>query len=279
MERPGLLFSSTKSEHECIGSDKTGFTRVYMDRKRILKKPRFFCRPIIAPAVRLSEDESRHARSVMRLAAGDEVELFDGDGTVGQGRIGAVDKKGVEVEILDSRVYLPATTGRIVIAASVAKGERFDGMVTQCTELGVDHIVPVIYERTVKLASGHQPQRYERLAIAACKQSGRVFLPILSPPVSFVSALDQLRGRYPNAAILFGSLVGQGWNPGVIAAHQDVIAFVGPEGGFTSEEESLFAQRGAMPIRLTDTTLRVETAALALAALLAVKRLKATHDM
>jgi 16S rRNA (uracil1498-N3)-methyltransferase len=227
----------------------------------------------------LNEEESRHARSVLRLAMGEEVELFDGDGAVAQGRIGAAGKKGIEVEILDSRLLLPATTSRIIIAASVAKGERFDGLVTQCTELGVDRIVPVIYERTVKLASGHQTQRYERLAISACKQCGRVFLPVIDSPDSFKSALEQLRDRYPNAVMIFGSLTGQCWNSGVFDAFQDIIAFIGPEGGFTGDEESLLAQRGAVPVRLTDTTLRVETAALALAALLTVKRLKATHDM
>jgi 16S rRNA (uracil1498-N3)-methyltransferase len=132
----------------------------------------------------------------------------------------------------------------------------------------------VIFERTVKQpANPKVVGRWEKLAIAAAKQCGSVFLPQIDMAVSLPGALQVLTGDYPQGRLLVGSLsenaraITQAGFDG-----RDTIAFAGPEGGMTKEEENLLEQNGAKAVRLTNTVLRVETAGLAFAAVLAAFR-------
>ena len=99
------------------------------------------------------------------------------------------------------------------------------------------------------------------------------FLPIIDEPCCLEESIKKLKEEYPDGQLLFGSLAG-----GVKSiincqtADKDVTAFVGPEGGMTEDEERMLAANGAVAVGLTETVLRVETAALALAAVLAAKR-------
>jgi 16S rRNA (uracil1498-N3)-methyltransferase len=168
---------------------------------------------------------------------------------------------------------------KIIIASSIAKGERFDWLISKCTELGVDRICPVIFEWTVKQAKGETIlKRYENLTIAAAKQSQRIFLPRIDNPCPFTESLSALQKELPGAEILFGSpsskaspLIGQNF-----AAQKDTIAFIGPEGGMTEQEEQLLREAGGREVRLTDTILRIETAAVCFASILAAERLTKT---
>ena len=233
---------------------------------------RFFVCPITEPEVELSPEEGRHAVGARRLRVGDEVELFDGQGRRARGRVEMIRKGRVTVAVEALQMAAPVE-GRITLAASIAKGERFDWLVEKCTELGVDRIVPVRYSRTVKQASGERArQRYERLAVAAAKQSGRVYLPEIAEPMGLADCLAEIAARAEATTLLYGS-----WAPAATPVTQawtgrDVTAFVGPEGGLTAEEEEMLIRGQAKAVRLTGTILRVETAAVAFVAVLASLR-------
>ena len=235
---------------------------------------RFHCEDLTAGEVVLGGVEGHHLTHVLRLGAGAEVELFDGRGGVARAVVKEAGKRQVRLLVQEVRRHAAGTSGRVAIAVSVAKGQRFDQVITQCTELGVDHIVPVVFERTVRVPRGETAgDRWKKLAVAAAKQCGRVFVPEIAEPASLLEALSKLSGRYPHAKLIYGGFSG-GAVPILSALEpgRDVTAFVGPEGGLTEAEEDLLRQAGYVEVRLTETTLRIETAAVALAGIVCTHR-------
>ena len=235
---------------------------------------RFFHSPIKAGPIELSAAEAHHARHVRRLQVGDTVELFDGTGTLATGCVSNVQSRRIIVDVQHIDVIGPPTGGKLILAVSLAKGDRFDWMISKAVELGVDRLCPVRFSRTVKLAAGPKiVQRYERLALAATKQCRRVFLPQIDAPAALTAVLDRLQNDYPNALALFGAVTPETPSLTTIQPEgRDILAFVGPEGGFSAEEEAILLARGGRPVMLTDTILRTETAALAFAAVLTTNR-------
>ena len=238
-----------------------------------MRTTRFFCDNINPDtAAVISDAQFRHLTKVLRLSIGDSVELFDGSGTIAQAVIGKIEKNIARLTIKDIKSYPKPQKNRIVIASSIAKGERFEMLVAKCTELGVDRIVPVIFERTVKQSI--QQQRLDTITLESAKQCQRLFLPVIDKPADFKDVIEKLKIDYPGAKIIFGSLTSAAesiiiFNPD----ESDIIAFIGPEGGLTEAEENMLKKINAQPVRLTDTILRVETAAIAFAAVLTAKRI------
>ena len=217
--------------------------------------------------------ETHHLQTVRRGVAGDKVELFDGKGRLAQARITAAGRGKVTLMVEHVTVVEPAVEGRVIMAVSLAKGRRFDQLIGKCTELGVDRICPVLFERTIKLAQGtNAAQRYEKLTIEASKQCGRLFLPAIDEPIPLGPCAARLKEDYPLAHLLIGSLQPDAEPLVQLPYVGDVLAFVGPEGGLTRQEEQLLCEHGAKQTRLTDTTLRIETAATAFAAILCACR-------
>ena len=234
---------------------------------------RFYCENIIGDIIELDGPEAAHLINVMRLKPGEHVELFDGKGTLAQAVICNTKKRTAELNIQSRQTHPARTTNRVIIAASIAKGQRFDWMISKCTELGVDHIAPIICERTVKLAKGSSAiDRYEKLTISAAKQCKRLYLPTISEPADLHTAIDNLKNAYPNAKFIFGGLSENSKSITTAATDSDTIALVGPEGGFTDEEESFLSQNSAIGVRLTETILRTETAAIAFTSILCTTR-------
>jgi 16S rRNA (uracil1498-N3)-methyltransferase len=240
-----------------------------------MRRVRFYCETITPNADAIIDDvQLRHLTKVMRLAKGDCVELFDGRGTVAQAAIEKITKNEAILKIQSLNILSARTNRRIIIAASEAKAQRFELVIAKCTELGVDRISPIIFERTVKQPQGQNVlRRYEAIALESAKQCQRNFLPIIDIPQNFAQAIEQLPKEYPNAKIIFGALTEDAIS--VINFDfntQDVIAFIGPEGGATDAEEKALKALNAAAVKLTNTVLRIETAAIAVGAILAAKR-------
>jgi len=131
-----------------------------------------------------------------------------------------------------------------------------------------------LFERTVKLAANPRAvERWKNLSIAAAKQCGRVYLPKIDTPLPLPKVLEFIGTEHPGAELFFGSL---SENAAHIVDRQfgsaDIAAIVGPEGGMTGDEESLLRRYDAKAVRITDTILRIETAAIAFATILTAKR-------
>jgi len=238
-----------------------------------MKNARFYCESLNKGSLEIAGADARHMIKVLRLAIAEKVELFDGKGKLATAQITAVNKTAVKLNVLKIEENQPRKTHRIIIASSIAKTDRFEWLIAKCTELDIDRIIPVIYHRTVKQPKGKNTgDRYKKIAIESAKQSRTNFLPIIDEPQNFSVVIENLKDC-PNAKLLFGSLRD---NPESLAAcefqNKDIIVFIGPEGGFTTEEEKTLITSNATPVSLTKTVLRIETAAIAAASFLTIKR-------
>jgi 16S rRNA (uracil1498-N3)-methyltransferase len=229
---------------------------------------RFFCESIDRESI-LDPTESHHLGRVLRAQKGTPVELFDGKGTLAEGVLERIDKKHTLIRTQSIIHTPPPESGRIILAVSFAKGQRFDWLVEKCTELGVDHIAAVQFERTVKLGKDTAMERYRKISITAAKQSKRLFLPAITGPAKLQTTLNSLTNQYPKSQLLYGDPdVGPFTErPGNLPA-PDSIVLVGPEGGLTEDEKNLLSKAGAAGVSINRNILRIETAAIAFCSIL-----------
>jgi 16S rRNA (uracil1498-N3)-methyltransferase len=224
---------------------------------------------LVPGELKLDAAQAHHARDVLRLTEGTEVEVFDDAGRVARGVL-LLDGAGAAVRVQrveDAPAAGPAV--RLTVAAAVPKGDRADWMVEKLSELGVAAFVPLAAARSVVLPEGrNKRERWVRIATEAAKQSRRAgvmrvgeltpvaeALRVQSGVACWFLATEPETAPVPIAIAMHSLPVGAG-----------VVAFVGPEGGWTDEELRQFAGGGARAVRLTNTVLRVETAAVAVAA-------------
>lgn len=218
-------------------------------------------RTLIAPAplrpgtVVLTGAEAHHGRSVLRLAPGDRVRLFDGAGRHAVATVTAVDKRALHCALAEVASVAPGAMQRLRILVAAPKGPRFEDMVRPLTELGVGEIGPLRCARSVR-----EPRldRARRIAVEASKQCRRVWLPAIGPVVDFAT-LAKPEGRF----ILLDP-DGVAVDPG---PPQETTLVIGPEGGFTADERAHLGSLGARPVRIARPVLRIETAAVAAAAI------------
>ncbi len=234
-----------------------------------MRAHRFFGEFPTEDRIRLDPVQSRHLSRVLRLAVGDRVQIFDGKGLLADARVDRIERDAVEVSILEKTYVPPKTSGRVILAVSMAKGDRFGWLVEKCTELGADHIAAVQYDRTVKMGNPSVRQRFEKIALAAVKQCGRLHLPTVSGPETLNNTLDGLCRCYPEAQLLYGDADGQPLSClGQTTANPDRIVCIGPEGGLSPAEIHLFSDLNAQAVCINPNILRIETAAVAFSAVL-----------
>jgi len=230
---------------------------------------RFYAADLKAAEVHLAGQEAHHAAGVLRLSAGSRVELFDGRGGCAEGHIVRVHRGEVAV-VLDHRNALSCRPQPAVhLAFSTPKGNRLDWLLEKATELGAASLQPVIFQRTV--AGGREPseakaRRWLGQCIAAAKQSGLNFLPELRPPLRLADLLAASAGALGLAGDSSGDARPLPEALSALGNRQDVLLLVGPEGGLTEEERAAVGACGFTFVRLGQTVLRIETAAIALLA-------------
>ena len=215
----------------------------------------------------LDEHEAHHLR-VRRAKDGEAVEILDGAGFRGTGRL-VQDGKQWSVDI--QSVELEETPAELTLAVAAGDRERFAWLVEKSAELGVTRIVPLETAHTAGVASRVKPAHLEKLrraALEAIKQSGAAWAPVVEELIS----LEQYARR---------PLQGTGWLADVSGAappaeldRAPVVAVVGPEGGLTEVERRALTAAGYRPVALGRHTLRFETAALAAAAAAAQARMR-----
>jgi 16S rRNA (uracil1498-N3)-methyltransferase len=224
----------------------------------------------VGRAGRLAPGEEHHLR-VRRAAEGDRVELRDGAGLLGTGRLVRA-APGWQVEIDTARVIGPPPP--LTLAVGAGDRERFEWLVEKAAELGVTCIVPVETQRTAAVATRVRPQHLEKLrrrALEAVKQCGAAWAPIVHEPE-------------PLTAFVARAVEGERWladpeGGGAGAARSSVTVLVGPEGGLTEHERAAAKAAGYRPVRLGPHMLRFETAALAAAALAVAARMNSEGGM
>lgn len=229
---------------------------------------------LLVPSARIEGDvatvsgESLHYLSrVLRLAVGDAVEVFDGEGSAWDGTVATVSPEEATIRLGDRRTQpeLP----RITLAQGLAKGDKLDLVVQKATELGVSRIAPLRLERCVvqldASRGADRARRWRKIAEEAARQSGRMDVPAVEEPASLDAFLDAAQARGDRIAVLW-----EEQDPGVrmgpwLQAHPDqpIALIVGPEGGLTPAEVEAIRRRGGEVLSLGTRILRTETVGLA----------------
>ena len=266
-------FINPKSE---IRIPKSKNPKSEMTRRRFYAPPRSFSNE---GSVVLSAEESRHLRDVLRLRAGDEVSVFDGEGREFACAVREAGGRGGDA-VLEVRGTAepprPESPLSLTLAVALLKGEKFDLVVQKATELGVTRVVPVLSARAdvrprVARDTERRVERWRRLALEASKQSGRARVPLVDSPQTFERLVAD-ESASPNAArILFSERGGVGLDSlsdELTMRPASVVALVGPEGGWDDEELALGRTHAWMLVTLGGRTLRAETAAVTVCALL-----------
>ena len=249
---------------------------------------RFFAESLEEAEVALTAFEAHHAVDVLRLGAGEQVELFDGAGRTAVGRIVRAGRGKAAVRIEQLRPTIRRGGPLVHLAFAVPKGKRLDWLLEKATELGAASLRPVRFERSVAGGEPGAAKRGRWLAhcIAAAKQSGLNFLPEIRRPLSLEEFLKESAIESPqpgntggDIARLLGDVSPEA--PGITNAlealrpplrstidnrQSEIVLLVGPEGGLTDAERAACLGAGFAPVRIGRTTLRTETAAIALLA-------------
>jgi 16S rRNA (uracil1498-N3)-methyltransferase len=252
---------------------------------------RFYAAPsqFTQSKITLSLEESKHLRDVLRLRAGDEAAVFDGEGKEYGCRIEKTGRGKEPAELtVTGELEPPAPEPKLDLTLAIAllKGEKFELVIQKATELGVNRIIPmqtlrsdVKIKKTAGAAKNDEAvkkiERWRRVALEAVKQCGRARIPEIAAPMEFSEFISGIRGLTGvksdhSPALFFSERGGEGLNNLEIpdSEKDKITAIIGPEGGWDDSEIQLANTAGARIITLGGRILRAETAGIVAAALL-----------
>lgn len=227
---------------------------------------------ITGERVTISGEKARYLLAVLRCNAGDELQVFDGEGSFYKSRILGIDNKKVTIDLLDKISFDTESHLNLVLIQGILKGEKMDLVIQKTTELGVKEIIPAITERS-QVRHTRKTDRWRKIAEEASKQCGRSKIPIVHEAVNF-DELFTIHYPSPQNGFIFyeeGGItvkealkmgIGSSANPQPLNPNPAIFVAIGPEGGFTKEEISLAISKGLITVSLGKRILRAETAAI-----------------
>jgi len=224
-----------------------------------MRLSRFFIdAPLSLGQHQLPETQAHYIGRVLRHAAGDAVQLFDGSGQEFLGELIEVDKKRVRVELHETFPGLRESPLRIHLGQGLSRGERMDWAIQKATELGASAISPIVSERCeVRLKDERADKRmahWRQVAISACEQCGRSLIPTIHPPIDLDDWLAQVEAELKLVLHPVAEPLASHARPGSLAF------LIGPEGGLTEAEVDRAKSHGFHAARLGPRVLRTETA-------------------
>lgn len=230
-----------------------------------LAVPYFLVSDPPAPGVfRLTGPEGRHAATVRRLRVGERLVLTDGNGNAALATVLEVGKAELTVDVGAPESTAPPAV-RITLVQAVPKGVRGELAVELATEAGIDRIVPWAAHRCVARwkTAEHRAKGTDRWRVAAreaAKQSRRPFVPQVAELASTRDIVGLITRSRSTTLVLHDAAAGP-LRAAPIPDDGDVVLIVGPEGGLTEEELTVFTAAGGIPVRLGPQVLRTSTAA------------------
>ncbi len=218
-----------------------------------------------AEEVALGPDEAKHARKVLRLKVGTAVQLVDGRGNRALANISFMGKNQVLCRVQE-RKSDDIHMAKLVVCPGLLKGPAMDYLAAKLTELMVSEVRPFNSTRSVPRLkdASRRLMRWERLAGQAIKQCGAANMPKFHEPVEFDEILDMAPAKA--ARLMLYENEGQLSLPQALeGSWEEIWALVGPEGGFDTQEVLAAKEAGFAVCGLLGSTLRAETASMALA--------------
>ncbi|MDU2937735.1 16S rRNA (uracil(1498)-N(3))-methyltransferase [Superficieibacter sp. 1612_C1] len=229
-----------------------------------MRKPRIYHpAPLsVGQDVALSDDAANHVGRVLRMTAGQPVQLFDGSNQVFDAEITRADKKNVIVNVQSREADNRESPLHIHLGQVMSRGEKMEFTIQKSIELGVSLITPLFSERCgVKLDAerlNKKIQQWQKIAIAACEQCGRNQIPEIRPAMdleAWCAEPDEglKLNLHPRASASINTLP---------LPVERVRLLIGPEGGLSADEIAMTAQYQFTDILLGPRVLRTETTAL-----------------
>jgi len=203
-------------------------------------------------------EETRHISKVMRHKVGDEIFITDGTGSIYKAKISETKKEFVAANILSTLKYKNEYENIFVCIPLIKNFDRLEFALEKCVELGITNFI--FYKAKRSAPKSAKLDRWQKIAVAAMKQSLRSFLPSLS----YIENLSELSGK---EIVIFDQNSKKSLRNGKISKSAAYFVF-GPEGGFTENELKQF--KSAATLRLTGNRLRTETAIVTFASQLAL---------
>jgi len=202
-----------------------------------------------------SENLINQFKNVFRFNKGDKVILFDGTGYDFLCAIDNIDKEQITLLKEDTIKNTVLPQKETYLFVSLVKKDNFEWIAQKATELGVSHIIPIVSDRSEK--KDLNIERINKIIIEAAEQSGRGTLPVLCAVTDLASAIEN-----------YSYVKSIAWDPNATKfVSQDIDinlgVYIGPEGGWTTNELELFTQHGINIRSLGPQILRSETAVIA----------------
>jgi 16S rRNA (uracil1498-N3)-methyltransferase len=184
--------------------------------------------------------------------------VFDGSGKEFNVVIEKLTRIEALLKLFDERQGVVPNKNKIVLCQSLVKKDKMEWVVEKATELGISKIMPIVSERSEK--RGLNMERVQKIAIEASEQSGRADIPEVLEPVDLTPGLLYEIKKRGFEIIAFDP---SGVESYKAQSASNTCIFIGPEGGWSDKELSLFSDAGAQIYSLGPLTLRAETAAVA----------------
>lgn len=210
-------------------------------------------------------EDVKHIYKVLRLNVGEKISINNCEGEEYLGEIADISKTKVEINLIDKLLLNNESPINIYLFQGLPKSSKMDLIVQKNTELGIKEITPIITERVVvksELSEFKKVDRWNRIALEACKQSKRSLIPKINTPIEFKELLSELKHMdlivvpYENEENL-GLKNINFKNRHII---KNIAVIIGPEGGFEGFEIDALKSLGAYIITLGPRILRTETA-------------------
>ena len=223
--------------------------------------------------VRLPEDEARHLTRVLRLASGDTIAVFDGQGREALARVESIASRSVTARILERRSSAPEPAVAVTLAQALLKSDKMERVIRDAVMLGVAEVQPFVSRRTdvplKAVAKGGRQDRWDRTVISSVKQCGRAVVPPVRETKEFGALLQSTAGQ---ARLMFVE-PGAGKDVSDMTSLEgqrpsNAIVLVGPEGGWDPQEIAAAADAGVTLLSFGGRVLRADAAGAAVISVL-----------
>lgn len=202
----------------------------------------------------LGKDESHHAIKVLRLNLGEVIKISDGVKKWVSGPIIEISKKELTISVSEKGEF-EEKKPELVLVQAVTKSDRNKEMLELVIESGVDRIIPWQAERSISKWQSDSAQKWEIGIKEACKQARQIRLPKLMPMLT-TAGVVQLLNKDTQAIVFHESASEKFAQLQLAQSLTSIFLIIGPEGGISPNELSIFENSGGKVVRLGETVLR-----------------------
>lgn len=239
-----------------------------------MKEARYFYVPGADKQAELPQEEASHALRVLRLQAGDELFLMDGEGVFYRAEVTMASNKHCLYRILETISQEKTWNGHIHLAMAPTKMmERVEWFAEKATEIGIDELSFLNCQFSERRQL--RQDRVEKIVISAMKQSRKAWKPIVNEMVSFKKFVQQERKGCKFIAHCYEEIEKKDLFDELSNINdetdEEMTVLIGPEGDFSIDEVQLALDNGYESISLGQSRLRTETAALSAVMMLQLK--------